>query len=509
VSRFFIVLMPTAARSRARTPQETRHLLLLGGIILLAAVTRFSTLDARSFWTDEAVIINLGELGLWDMLHKLVTGTEGTPPLYYVLALGWSKLFGTGEIGLRSLSALVGTATVPVAYLAGRELVSRRVGLIAALLFAVSPILVWHSQDARAHSLAVLLCSLSFLFFLRALRAPRTSTLIWWAVASGLGILTHYYVAFPIAVEGAWLLLAHRSRRPVWGAMALVGLAGIAALMVAAEQRPSVDIAYNLYGPLSSRLVEVPAQLLVGEQPPFQRTMAVAAALLVIPALVVLVRTSAERERRGAAIAAAVGGAALAAMILAALLGVDYLSARNALPVLLPGVLVVACGFAVARGPVLAALVGLCVLWLAINIATASEPKFEREDWRGAAEALGTDGVGRAIVVTPQPGRGPLLVYRPRSGVLIENTSARLREIDIIGLPPLFREVGRDPEPPRPAALPPVPAGFRLVAREETQHYTVLRFRSEQPRLVSRTELERSRLASAEPEVLVERASGR
>ena len=54
--------------------------------------------------------------------------SEATPYLYYVLAWPWARLFGFGEVGLRSLSALVGAAIVPVAYGAGAALVSRRRG---------------------------------------------------------------------------------------------------------------------------------------------------------------------------------------------------------------------------------------------------------------------------------------------------------------------------------------------------------------------------------------------
>ena len=65
------------------------------------------------------------------MLHG-VKASESNPPLYYVLGWGWAKEFGTGEVGLRSLSALFGAATVPVGYLIGRQLASRRAGLILA-----------------------------------------------------------------------------------------------------------------------------------------------------------------------------------------------------------------------------------------------------------------------------------------------------------------------------------------------------------------------------------------
>ena len=55
--------------------------------------------------------------------------SESAPPLYYALAWAWTQLTGTGEFGLRSLSALAGVATVPVAYLLGAELRGRRAGI--------------------------------------------------------------------------------------------------------------------------------------------------------------------------------------------------------------------------------------------------------------------------------------------------------------------------------------------------------------------------------------------
>ena len=64
-------------------------------------------------------------------------------------------------MGLRSLSALAGTLTVPVCYAAGRTLVSHRAGMIVAALSAVSPLLVWYSQEARAYGLFVLFGSFS------------------------------------------------------------------------------------------------------------------------------------------------------------------------------------------------------------------------------------------------------------------------------------------------------------------------------------------------------------
>jgi len=75
-------------------------------------------------------------------------------------------------VGLRSLSALAGTASIAVVYLGAVSLpLPRRAGLVAAAIVAVSPALIWFSQDARAYALVFLLTALSFLFFARARRS--------------------------------------------------------------------------------------------------------------------------------------------------------------------------------------------------------------------------------------------------------------------------------------------------------------------------------------------------
>jgi uncharacterized membrane protein len=121
-------------------------------LTVLGGVLRFATLDRQSFWLDELVTVRLLRRGFTAMLGEIPT-SEATPYVYYVVGWAWTHVFGLGEAGVRSLSALAGTATIPVAYAAGAALVSRRSGLIAAALVAVNPFLVWYSQEARAYEL--------------------------------------------------------------------------------------------------------------------------------------------------------------------------------------------------------------------------------------------------------------------------------------------------------------------------------------------------------------------
>src|SRR5205085_510379 len=140
----------------------------------------------------------------------------------------WAKLFGTGESGLRALSALFGTLTVPVAYAIARDVASRKAGLIAAALVAASPWMIWYSQEARAYALVALLVAIGVWLFLRAL--PKQSLVGYDAPAERFLAL----VAIALVGIGVVLLIirADRATRSSVRALAVVG-AGAVALPIA------------------------------------------------------------------------------------------------------------------------------------------------------------------------------------------------------------------------------------------------------------------------------------
>ena len=170
----------------------------LAAIVAGGAALRFATLSMQSFWLDEAVTHQLVTTPLRSMLSA-IPHSESTPPLYYVLAWVWVRIFGAGEAGLRSLSALFGTAAIVVLALIARRLAGNRAALAAAALAATNPLLIWYSQEARAYALLVTLCALSLWFLLRE---------DWrgFALASALALATHYFAVFIVVPEACWVL---------------------------------------------------------------------------------------------------------------------------------------------------------------------------------------------------------------------------------------------------------------------------------------------------------------
>src|SRR2546421_1291262 len=377
-----------------------RQLTALVALILLGAGLRFATLDLQSYWYDEAVTVGLVRMDLPGMLSA-VYRHESTPPLYYVLAWGWCKLFGSGEVGLRSLSALFGTASIPVFYAAAKELVSRNVGLAVAALAAVNPLLVWYSQEARAYAVLALLGGLSLLFFARLARAMDRRSLVLWALFSALALATHYFAVFLVLPEAAWLVWRRPGREAALGVGAVAAVA-IALLPLALHQQ-SLDLASFIRGEaLGYRLARTPKQFLVGFDAPLEVAASVVAALIALAGLALAaVRL---RDRLGVRLAGGLAIVGIAIPFVLALSGADYFETRNLLPIWLPFSVAAAAGLLIGarntRGGV-AGIAALAVLGLIAVIAVDVTPNWRRDDWRGAARALGKAGEPRAVVVTP------------------------------------------------------------------------------------------------------------
>ncbi len=140
-------------------------------MLALAVVTRFLWLGHASLWIDELFSVSWSQLDVSFLLGEGAR-TETNPPAYYILLHGWMSAFGTTEIAIRGLSALISAVTVLVAYAIGRMLKDRRTALLAGLLLAVNPVAVTYAQEARAYSLMALLDGVGLLSIVGCLRHP-------------------------------------------------------------------------------------------------------------------------------------------------------------------------------------------------------------------------------------------------------------------------------------------------------------------------------------------------
>jgi mannosyltransferase len=333
-----------------------------------------------------------GSLGhLWER----IVNRESTPPLSYVYEWLWTKAIGTSELALRLPFALLGIALVPLVYAAARALAGHRAGLIAAALAACNPMLIWHAQDARSYTLLAL-------FLAGTVWALATGRLWWWAALAVGAMATHHFAIFIVAPEAAWLL--HTRGRSAWRfvvppAVALVPLVVLALSQTGARQAWIAGVS------LPTRLAQVPGGFVIGYQ--LERAISLVIGLPLIVVLGVALLRSWSVPGGRAVLALGVIGAALP--VLAIAVGEDFVVQRNLIGSLVVLMIAAAIGFDRLRlGALLAA--GVCAVWVAIAVATADDPKYRREDWRGAVHAAAT---AQALLIVPRSAFPVTLYYRP------------------------------------------------------------------------------------------------
>jgi mannosyltransferase len=463
-------------------------------VCAVGGALRVATLGTQSLWFDEAVTARLMRMDVHALLAA-IPHSESSPPLYYVLAWLSSRLLGIGEVALRALPALLGTATIPAVWALGRRLGGDRAGLAAAVLVAVNPMLVWFSQEARAYALLALLGALSALLWLRALELPRAGRLLGWGAVAALALATHYFAVFLVGPQALWLALRARTPRARVTALALPVVAAAALAPLALEQRSNDSAAFITRTALATRLTQIPKQFLVGYDAPLETLLAIASALALLVGAAGLVGLLAGRAgvspqaRADALRLAAITVAALAAPALLALAGEDHVVTRNVLAALPLAAALAGAGLAaaaaVAPWPAAAATAAICLLWLVAVLGVAVDPALQRDDWRGAARALGTTGDER-IVVTAPGALVPLRYYLPGLRPL-GAAPATTAEVDYVGLAP--HRGGRRGAPPRPRGTPLQGTAFAVAQRTQTATFTVVRMRAPALQPVARRSL--------------------
>ena len=174
---------------------------------------------------DETLALFIGRKSIGGVLDT-VLDQRGGAPLHFLLAWVVAHL-GGGLVGLRLVSAIFATASVPVVAALGARLAGRATALAATVLLSASWMLLFHGIYGRMYSLFLFTSTLSFFALLRA--SDRRSTRAWalWAVCVLLCVAAHPYGALVLAGQGVYVLLTRVPMRVAVPAFATVFILGI------------------------------------------------------------------------------------------------------------------------------------------------------------------------------------------------------------------------------------------------------------------------------------------
>ena len=215
--------MPDPERQETFLGNQARIAYILVLLVLLSWLLRLYQIDLRSIWWDESLSLYRAQHNWQYILSNRIDfpgirTTDQHPPLYFALLSLATRLAGESDLVLRLPSAAFATLIIPLLYALGARLRSRRLGLVAALLAALSPLYQWYAQEARMYTLVTALGVLSLYCLLRVLSnrgAGRSTRLKWYVltvVSVICGLVTQYLFALSLAAAAPLLVVAIRGQ---------------------------------------------------------------------------------------------------------------------------------------------------------------------------------------------------------------------------------------------------------------------------------------------------------
>ncbi|MEH2049527.1 glycosyltransferase family 39 protein [Nostoc sp.] len=189
----------TSLRLSGYTTKEVNSQLFDGRIVTIEDIQKYQRTNSQKDFTDTIKGLALEEPQL--------------PPLYFLIARFWVKLFGNSIAVTRSISALISLLIFPCTYWLCLELFgSSLVGWIAMAIMAVSPFNVLYAQEARPYSLWAVTIVLSSASFLRTLRLKTKLSWLLYGITITLGLYTYLLTILVAIGNGLYVLIIERFR---------------------------------------------------------------------------------------------------------------------------------------------------------------------------------------------------------------------------------------------------------------------------------------------------------
>ena len=179
-------------------------------IILLIALILRLVLINQSLWLDESIeaLALMGRMG--PLLQYALADFQ--PPLYHFIGYFFTQLFGYSEIALRLPSLLSGLFTVYFVIKLGELLGGKKLGIVAGLLAATNPLLIYYSQEGRTYAMTAFFVTASFYYFIELLKEKSTlSTTIYYLLSTTAFLWTSYLSWFVLLSQGIYVLWKKRS----------------------------------------------------------------------------------------------------------------------------------------------------------------------------------------------------------------------------------------------------------------------------------------------------------
>lgn len=190
--------------------------IMLFSILLLGAYLRLYKISAyMTFLGDEGrdvlIVKRMIVDGKWTLLGPTASvGGFFMGPIYYYFMVPFLWLWRLDPVGPAIMVALFGIATIYLMYHVGKDVVSTPFGLLAASLYAVSPLVIAYSRSSWNPNIVPFFALLLFYALWKLAENDAWQLFFGVGVLLGIGLQLHYTFLFLYVVTILWMLTKRR-----------------------------------------------------------------------------------------------------------------------------------------------------------------------------------------------------------------------------------------------------------------------------------------------------------
>lgn len=207
----FSIKTTKISRMNSIKSQIHLHNLLILGILIIAAILRLYKISGyMTFLGDEGRDV----LVVYNILHGHFTLLGPTAsvggfflgPIYYYFMAPFLWLFNYNPVGPAVMVALFGVFTVFLVYKIGNELFDKTTGIIASVLYAISPLIIAYSRSSWNPNLMPFFSLLTLYFAFKGIEKNKILYFFLSGVFLGVAIQLHYIATFLAVILFFYLL---------------------------------------------------------------------------------------------------------------------------------------------------------------------------------------------------------------------------------------------------------------------------------------------------------------
>lgn len=180
-----------------------------GFFVVLNLMLRLLFITVPDVQLDEPFSIYYASVG-WDALWEMIPN-ENSPPLHFIFLKCWASLVGVSVFALRLPSVVFTSFTVVFVILIGEKYLKRYTGIIAAVFYTFSNLVMYHSHEIRVYGWFIFISAASFYLFFKYLETEKTKWVLWLAVINTLVLYSHFVGWFVLGIQGLSVLLTYRT----------------------------------------------------------------------------------------------------------------------------------------------------------------------------------------------------------------------------------------------------------------------------------------------------------